>query len=449
MAICAIVIIPVLLWWSRKKIDSKVKWFGYLMIFYFIRGSIELTNTINVTLLRYIFELPIIFLYFKSCKKISYAGRLLIIPFIIISIISAVQTKPIMLILFLLMYLEVFMLLVYFINNYSGVNADLLNKLFWFLACSQIPAAIIKYFLVGIQEPYIGSMSVHEGGITTVFSLVMYCYSLEMYLCTKKRKYLYALIGFVLFGVVGNKRALVFFFPAFYFVVIFIHSRFSYSLIANMKWIIIGAIFMPILFVVLCIFSPTFNPTNKMNHKESFNLDYVINYSKEYNRGDYGGDDDVGRAEATAIVHAKIINADFFHMLFGYGSGVLVPSSFNDEDYSYDAKIQKYGVGYAISIGYLTMLVQTGFIGALLYFMIFFLLLKDLTSKLRIYKSFMTDVEIGKCVSSIIVLICTIFISTIYNATPFTLNCASVLNMWIIAFTYIKIDTVRRRISLN
>lgn len=445
LALCAIVVLPVLIWWIRIRTNSKVKWFGYLMILFFIHGSIELTQLINSSILRYIFELPIIILYFLSNKTYGYAGRRLIFPFIMVSIISCLHTSATMLVLFLLYFLEVFMLLIYFRNNYKGEDGEILNKLFWMLACSQIFAAVIKYFMVGVTEPYIGSMSSHEGGITTVFSLLMYCCSLEMYLCTKKRKYLFAVIGFVLFGIVGAKRALAFFFPAFYFAVLLMHSLCTHSISKNIKGIIYGVICMPALFVLLCILNPSFNPEEKVGG--SFDLKYVMEYSHKYNNGDFGGDDEAGRANATAIIHTNILNDNLFHQMFGYGSGLMIASSFNPQVMDSQASMQRFGVGYSIGIGYLNLLVQVGFLGVFFYFSIYILLLIDLLKKTRQFYTYMKEKEIGICVNATLAIICILILSFVYNKASLYFNCASVLNMWFIAYAYNTLDNVKDRLA--
>ena len=316
MAICAVVVIPVLKKWIKTKTSSHAKMFGYFLILFFIQGSIELTGLVNTTMLRFLFEIPVLILYLSSYKKYGYAGRWLIVPFIVVSVISSVQTSLIMLVLFLLYFLEIFMLLIYFRNTYSGDESIILHKLLWSLACCQIFAAIIKFVWVGAMEPYIGSMSSHEGGITTVFSLVMYCYSLEMYFCTKERKYLFAILGFVFFGIVGQKRALAFFLPLFYFVVLLLHSRFTNSISKNIKKIAYGAVLMPVLFIILCILNPSFNPEEKVGG--SFDLAYVLEYSEKYENGEFGVDDNVGRTTAAIVLHAKLLNDDLFNQLFGY-----------------------------------------------------------------------------------------------------------------------------------
>ena len=445
MAICGIVALPVLIWWLKVEAANKVKWFGYLMILFFVHGSIELAHVIYTTILRYIFELPILYLYFTSYKQYGYAGRGLVIPFILVSLVSSIQTSPLMWVLFLLYFLEIFMLFIYFRNNYEGEDATLLHKLFWLLACSQIPTAIIKYFMVGVTEPYIGSMSSHEGGITTVFSLVMYCYALEMYFCTKERKYLFALLGFILFGIVGAKRALAFLFPAFYFVVLIVHSLCTHSIVRNSKKMTYGVICMPILFVLLCILNPSFNPEKKVGG--SFDLKYVIEYSGKYNNGGFGGDDKAGRANAMAIIHEKMLNDNLPHQLFGYGSGLLISSSFNSQKMDSYAKMKVFGVGYSMGIGYLTLLAQVGFMGVIPYFLIFILSLIDLLRKTKAMSPYMTQTEIGLCVSAILTLICIITLSFFYNNTSFFFNCASVLNMWFIAYAYITLDKVKERIT--
>ena len=96
MAICGIVALPVLIWWLKVEAANKVKWFGYLVILFFVHGSIELAHVINTTILRYIFELPILYLYFTSYKQYGYAGRGLVIPFILVSLVSSIQTSPLM-----------------------------------------------------------------------------------------------------------------------------------------------------------------------------------------------------------------------------------------------------------------------------------------------------------------------------------------------------------------
>lgn len=444
MAICAIVVLPVLFWWLSIKTNRRVKWFGYFLILFFIRGSIELTGLVNNTLLRYMFELPIVFLYISSYKKYSYAGRSLIFPFIMASTISAIETNWMMLVLFLLFFLEIFMLLIYFRNKYNSDEALVLNKLLWYLACSQIFTALIKYFMVGVMEPYIGSMSSHEGGITTVFSLVMYCYSLEKYFCTKKRIYLWALSGFVLFGLVGMKRALAFFFPVFYFVVLLLHSHFTHSISKNLKKLIYGMMFMPILFVVVCILNPSFNPEEKVGG--SFDLDYVLDYTERYNRGDMGGDDDIGRAEAMGVVHAKMLDDNWRYQLFGYGAGSALASSFNSLKVDDDSKAERYGAGYSLGIGYLLLLVQVGFVGVFFYFLIFICLFVNLFNKIMVYSKYMTQIEIGNCVIALLTILCILVFSFSYNYTSLVFNCASLLNMWFIAYAYITIDEVKQRI---
>ena len=60
---------------------------------------------------------------------------------------------------------------------------------------------------------------------------------------------------------------------------------------------------------------------------------------------------------------------------------------------------------------------------------------------------YMTHTEIGLCVSAILTLICIITLSFFYNNTSFFFNCASVLNMWFIAYAYITLDKVKERIT--
>jgi hypothetical protein len=64
----------------------------------------------------------------------------------------------------------------------------------------QIPAVIIKYFIIGISESGgIGTMSIHAGSLSTIFPLFVISYIFSLYLSRKNKKYIILIFLFLLF----------------------------------------------------------------------------------------------------------------------------------------------------------------------------------------------------------------------------------------------------------
>ena len=97
--------------------------------------------------------------------------------------------------------------------QFDAREQNLLTRLIVYLCVSQIFASIIKFFIIGISEPYIGTMSVHEGGITTFFSLAGFASAMGVYFINHKNKFLWAALGFVIFVLLGLSELVSFTFP--------------------------------------------------------------------------------------------------------------------------------------------------------------------------------------------------------------------------------------------
>lgn len=440
LSILAIVLIPVLLWWRRQPVCTKTKYLGYFLILFFLQGSLQLVG-FNQTLIRYLFELPLIayFLYDitkNGIKRTPGGGCVLL--FMLYSIPSVIFTSAVMYVFFLQEFLLVWIMFYCFYHaNWTDEDCDSFNQLFIGLCVSQFFAAILKYLIIGICEPYIGTMASHSGGLTTLFSLAGFATCSIMYFCTKGKKFLWGCLGFVLFGLIGEKRALVFMIPASLLVSFLVYSVFAKQFgISFIKKIIAGVVLVPLLFYVMVRVNPSFNPERKV--WGPFDLEYTLNYAKKYNSGTLTNDDDnVGRSEAHAVFHAHIMNDNLYHILFGYGSGLLVQSRFNHEikgsvqDYSFN----QWGVGYSISIGYLKLLAQVGFVGLGIYFMIYISLLRGIYHGIIRQRANISE-TFGYGVSAFIIILIMLLLSITYNNSSFTFNPVSVWLMWLISYSY-------------
>ena len=440
LSILAIVLIPVLLWWGQQSVSIRTKYLGFFLILFFSQGSLDLLK-LNQTLVRYLFELPLIVYFFCEISKNGFKrtpGGVSVLFFILFSIPSAIFTSPIMYLLFLQEFLLVWIMFYCFYHaSWTKENRDSFNRLFIGLCVSQFFAAILKYFIIGICEPYIGTMASHSGGLTTLFSLAGFTTCSIMYFCTKKKKLLLGCVGFVLFGLIGEKRALVFMIPVSLLASFLVYSVFSKQFgISFIKKIIEGIVLVPLIFYVMVRVNPSFNPEREV--WGTFDLEYTLNYTEKYNSGALTKDvDNVGRSDARAAFHAQIMNDNLYHILFGYGSGLLVQSGFNTEtkgsvqEYSLD----RWGIGYSISIGYLKLLAQVGFIGMFLYFMIFISLLRGIYHGIKKQRSINT-VTFGYGISSFICILIMLILSITYNNSSFTFNPVSVWLMWLISYSY-------------
>lgn len=451
LAILSIVLIPVAVWWRRQALDSRNKFLGYFLILFFAQGSLELLR-LNQTLVRYIFEIPLIIYFFCNILKYGYKrtpGDVCVGLFLFFSILSTIYTSGMMYLLFMQQYLLVWVIFYCFYHaTWSSEDCDKFNQLFIWLTVSQIFAAILKYAIIGICEPYIGTMSSHSGGLTTLFSLTGFTVCAIFYFCTHKKSLLWGMLGFVLFGLIGEKRALVFLLPAALLISFWIYSTITRQFgMFFFKKILVGIIVLPLLFYIMVRVNPSFNPERKV--WGTFDLEYTLDYAEKYNTGTLTKDkDNVGRSEAHAVFHEKILNDNLYHILFGYGTGLLVQSRFNPQLSQSESSVQKYsfqrcGIGYSISIGYLNILAQVGFVGVFLYFMIFISFLIDIHKGIMYIRD-SVSISLGYGISAFVCILIMIFLSITYNRSGFIFSPVSVLLMWLISYSYKQLYSIEK-----
>ncbi|MEE2900026.1 MAG: hypothetical protein VX815_16315 [Gemmatimonadota bacterium] len=83
-----------------------------------------------------------------------------------------------------------------------------------FMIALQLPAALVKFALVGVREGGgIGTMSLQAGSLSTIMPLAVVAFLLAGYCWTGRARYLIGIPLCLLFGILGEKRAVAFFFP--------------------------------------------------------------------------------------------------------------------------------------------------------------------------------------------------------------------------------------------
>ena len=98
--------------------------------------------------------------------------------------------------------------------NLSEETIFKINKFIVVLFLIQLPAAAIKFMVIGQDEGRgIGTVSWQAGQFSTTLPLFAISFLLSFYFFRKEKKYLLLIAGFILFGIVGQKRALALLIP--------------------------------------------------------------------------------------------------------------------------------------------------------------------------------------------------------------------------------------------
>lgn len=258
---------------------------------------------------------------------------------------------------------------IYFLVIINEAADSLVRKVKRFvigLILLQIPAAFIKFFLLGQSEKGgIGTLSVGAGSLSTVFPVLIIAFLVSYYLFTRKQVFLLLIFLFLVFGLIGGKRAIVFFIPCevvvgYIMYIILLKKKITPRVIRTMVAI-------PCIGAFLFYFSVKTNPTLNREHSGwgSFDLEYVIDYSKNYNQTDDDNEAEVSRQDGLVLFTLYILNADPAHMLIGDGAGKLVESKYKE---SSGSMLEEYGVRYGGRMGFIWILLQVGVLGAVLFF---------------------------------------------------------------------------------
>jgi len=253
-------------------------------------------------------------------------------------------------------------------------NVTKFQNLFLLICALQILFSFIKYFLHGIDEKVlIGSMSHNAGQLGFLFPslaipIVVYC------LKGKNNLLMWLLIvGLCLFGLINEKRSVIFLFPLIIFFSINANSSHEPGYVRQSRLrqsglaIIVGLATVSLGVAVI----PSLSNSTHLAPANSFF--YPIQYAFEYLTMDYGGnlqgtyqdamfDENiqVGRFVLISSIFDWLYNSAFLTKLFGLGFGVATPSEWIGQ--STDPLFPILGTRGAIS-GAGLALIETGLIG--------------------------------------------------------------------------------------
>lgn len=388
-----------------KKINTFL--INLIIIIAFTEGAISLIGP-SESSMRTLREILIIFLFsfsliqktfnnsklYGGAKKYWYYGFGYITILFLVAIISMIHNEKsgIEFFLFFLRILPPFLFFWAIVKINFNVNKVLFTLKS--MVILQIPAVIIKYFIIGISESGgIGMMSIHAGSLSTIFPLFVISYIFSVYLSRKNKKSIILIFLFLLFGLIGGKRALIVYTPALlFFILIFYNKGFKKKLKNSFAKQIFGlAILGFISFYFIARFNPNLNPEQKIGG--SFDIEHIIDISTAYNTATY----EVGfsRVDAPEVLYSFLTKkgGDML-ILFGLGPGDIIQSSLNNKypgvENDRQLLMYKYGLGYGLRIGVLWTAMQVGLIGTLIYVLFFFKIFRRIFKILKMSTSSVT-----------------------------------------------------------
>ena len=221
----------------------------------------------------------------------------------------------------------------------------------------QVPVSLVKLKIYGQGESAIGTYAGYGGVPSTMLPLIAISIFLGFFLFEKPRlQYIFASLSFVLFSIIGGKRAFAFF---LFLLLLFLLWQSGKKNLIKLSFVapffIVG--------VLACVyFIPTLNPAFKNPH---YLLDYIISY--ETSRTETGK---AGGRTAAIITAYNVAKENPSHFLLGYGPGCLAQSYF----ISFESSLV-FPFAYGQS-QWVTMSLEYGWVGTLLFLWLFIPLFK-------------------------------------------------------------------------
>jgi hypothetical protein len=272
----------------------------------------------------------------------------------------------------------------------------------------QIPASWIKYFVTGMDESWIGTVSKSGGELGLLVALFAGAFLISSFLYRKKLSYLIWIFLFFLFGIINEKRATVFIFPVL-LLFIFIHYNalskknglpgrlHSILRLFSVRRVILLTSAISIIIYMGGRLLPDFNPEKKI--WGSFDIqnmyDYAVGYSfrdyYSYGEGfkeneydvDYVNNTGAQKGRFRLIYEASkwFFEQKWYVILLGMGAGSFSTSYItgNPLDILFEKTGIRGGTPFMIYI-----LLETGIIGFMFMTRFFFRIYKSIWKKYRL-----------------------------------------------------------------
>lgn len=329
---------------------------------------------------------------------------------------------------FLLFLRSTFIFYLFFVAllnlNLSEKTVRAVNGYVMLIFAFQIVPALIKFSQVGFREGGgIGTVSVDAGEFSTTLPLFAISFLFAFYYWLRDVKYLLWIPVFIAFGILGEKRAVIFYLPLLLLVVYLIFpyglQRGEFSSGAGRPRLVrkgLAALLLlsaGTLYVGLRLMEQL-NP--EQSRWGSFDIGYALTTVYEYEsnvleeggyfekgqRDPYRGDPlATGRISSTLMSFQRLANEGMVALLVGSGPGLLTRSVGGE---IFDT-LRSIGIRYGLT-GLMWLLNQVGILGALLFLLFYVQLFRrGLKAYRKIQGSYWKGITLGFLGASFVFLL--------------------------------------------
>ena len=204
--------------------------------------------------------------------------------------------------------------------------------------------------------------------------------------------YMILILGFILFGIIGEKRFIVGMVPAIMFITFIFYiikiKKADIGLI--FKYLLIGLIVGSILVYMGVRLSPTLNPDNKIMGR--FDLAYAIDYALNYENSEYRDKAEMSRSKGLVYFAQYLFEKGPICFLIGDGAGKLVESQYSGKK---GTMLDVYGVRYGGRMGFVWLYLQVGILGVLSYLLFYLALIRVVWKNFRYKYEYLAFIMIG------------------------------------------------------
>jgi len=329
----------------------------------------EQVNWLNELILLMLF-LKAIFSKLIKREKVHLKYIWVIVSFLFLSFISLLinPISPLSAFLFFRLILRYYFLFIAIINlDLDETAVRLINNIIIILFIIQIPTAVVKMFIFGQGEQAIGTYAPWGGGPSTIIPMLTISFILSFYFFYKQSNiFILLAFGFIAFGLIGGKRGILIFVPLLILFMGFMlknqgHNILKYSAVLMIMLIITISISILVL--------PSLNPSEQ---RGEIDLNFLWSYLSDYTVRSSEGES-AGRISTTIRVINVLKAKGLYSFLFGLGPGSYIQTRFEN------IQNNLLGTGalqilYGLT-GFCWLALQIGFIGAIVYLLLFYYIL--------------------------------------------------------------------------
>lgn len=336
----------------------------------FLQGSIQYLQLPSF-LYKVGMPLIVVVLFFLSSKqgiRIFPHLRYIVILFFIVLFSFLINSIPIFNFIYFLTYL--FLPYFYFLIILNEPNNSLvknIKKIIIAFVLLQIPMVIIGFILNGQHEANSGTLTNSDGSVATIFPSIISAYVFSLYIINKKIKYILIIIGFFLFGLIGEKRAITLFIPLvllLVYIVPIIKGKTRVSIKTVFSFIMVMMLSGAAFYAAVRL-NPSLNKEGKIGG--SFDYQYFMDYAKHYNEIGRSEKSEMQRLEGLLYFNDYMLNQPLGTLLFGEGAGKLISSRYSTNP-DENLMLVYYNVRYGGRMGFIWLLLQIGYLGVLVFF---------------------------------------------------------------------------------